>query len=291
MATQLRDLGVLWRPLVATVIGLSVMAVLAAALQLPGLTILWSFVWISAGGALVVGLFLIIRSRRPIAGAGAILAGLAIVVAFLWRTPPAGVVWTLLLLAGALLVVIGTSQDTASPRSWPILLPRLAVGWAFVDNAVNDMVWVSGGTNGFLSAAANALKREPQFLDGGYQPFLQNAVLPRPDTFAGLFLSGELVFGLMLMLGLFSAIGAIGAMWLSANIILEKSFMSHGAYIDKTYFVAELFCLVAAAGFVYGLDASLARRSPGWLSRWFAGAPSSASERGAPIGAASATAG
>src|SRR5712691_673119 len=286
MATQLRDLGVLWRTLVATVISLSVMAALAAALQLPGLTILWSFVWLSAGGALVVGLFLIIRSRRPVAGAGAILAGLAIVVAFLWRTSPSGVVWTLLLLAGALLVVIGTSHDTASPRSWPILLPRLAVGWAFVDNAVNDMVWVSGGTNGFLNAATNALKREPQFLDGGYQPFLQNAVLPRPDTFAGLFLSGELVFGLMLMLGLFSAIGAIGAMWLSANIILEKSFMSHGAYIDKTYFIAEFFCLIAGAGFVYGLDASLQRLLPSWVSRWFAGA-SSGVELRVPLPAAS----
>ena len=283
MATQLRDLGVLWRPLVATVIGLSLMAVLAAALQLPGVTILWSVVWLSAGGALVVGLFLIIRSRRPVAGAGAILAGLAIVVAFLWRTSPSGVVWTLLLLAGALLVVIGTSQDTASPRSWPILLPRLAVGWAFVDNAVNDMVWVSGGTNGFLNAATNALKREPQFLDGGYQPFIQGLVLPRPDTFAGLFLSGELVFGLLLVLGLFSAIGASGAMWLSANIILEKSFMSHGAYIDKTYLAAELFCLLAAAGFVYGIDAALAPHLPATLRTWLAGAPMSG-ERGQPMG-------
>ena len=32
MAAQLRDLGLLWHPLVATVIGLSVMAVLAAAM-------------------------------------------------------------------------------------------------------------------------------------------------------------------------------------------------------------------------------------------------------------------
>ena len=185
------------------------------------------------------------------------LAAVSIVLAFVWRTPPAGVVWTLGLLAAALLVVRGSAADTASTRFWPALLPRLVVGWAFVDNAANDMVWVSGGANGFLNAASGAIKREPQFLDGGYQPFLQNIVLPRPDTFAGLFLSGELVFGLLLVLGLFSAIGASGAMWLSANIILEKSFMSHGAYIDKTYFVAEFFCLIAGAGFVYGLDASL----------------------------------
>jgi TQO small subunit DoxD len=273
MTSVFTDLGRIGRPVLVTLAGLVVIAAIVAVLKAPGLTVLWSFVWLSVLGVAVAGLFMIIRARRPIAGIGALLAGFAVALAFLWRTPPAGVVWTLILLAGALAVVIGTSADTASPRSWPILLPRLAVGWAFIDNSVNDMVWVSGGTNGFLGAATAALKREPQLLDGGYQPFLQNVVLPRPDTFAGLFLSGELVFGLLLLLGLFSAIGATGAMWLSANIILEKSFMSHGAYIDKTYFAAELFCLVAAAGFVYGLDASLARQLPRGLTRWLAGGP------------------
>jgi len=280
------DLGRIGRPLLATAIGLLVFIVLAATLSLSGLTILWTFIWLSAGGATVVGLVLIVKGGRPVAGIGAMLAAVSIVLAFVWRTPPAGVVWTLGLIAAALLVVRGSAADTASTRFWPALLPRLVVGWAFVDNAVNDMVWVSGGANGFLNAASGAIKREPQFLDGGYQPFLQNIVLPRPDTFAGLFLSGELVFGLLLVLGLFSAIGASGAMWLSANIILEKSFMSHGAYIDKTFFVAEFFCLIAGAGFVYGLDASLQRLIPSWVSRWFAGASSGVETR-APLPAAS----
>ncbi len=286
MDALLIDLGRIGRPLLATAVGLVVFIVLATALQISGLTILWTFIWLSAGGATAVGLFLIVVGGRPIAGAGAILAAVSIVLAFVWRTPPAGVVWTLGLLAAALLVVRGTAADAASTRFWPALLPRLVVGWAFVDNAVNDMVWVSGGTSGFLSAATNAVKREPQFLDGGYQPFLQNIVMPRPDTFAGLFLSGELVFGLLLVLGLFSAIGASGAMWLSVNIILEKSFMSHGAYIDKTYFIAEFFCLIAGAGFVYGLDASLQRLLPSWASRWFAAARSGAETR-VPLPAAS----
>jgi hypothetical protein len=284
------DLARIARPLLATAIGLFVFIVLASALQLSGSTVLWTFIWLSAGGLSVVGLFLLLRAKRPVAGLGAIVAAASIVVAFEWRTSPAGVVWTLGLLAAALLVVRGTAADTAPTRFWPVLLPRLVVGWAFVDNAVNDMVWVSGGANGFVNAATNALKREPQFLDGGYQPFLQSIVQPRADTFAGLFLSGELVFGLLLMLGLFSAIGASGAMWLSANIILEKSFMSHGAYIDKTFFVGELFCLIAGAGFVYGLDGSVEQHLPRALARWFAGsAPSAERERStrvAPVTAA-----
>ncbi len=286
MDALLIDLGRIGRPSLATAIGLVFFIALATALQISGLTILWTFIWLSAGGASLVGLFLLVKGGRPIAGVGAILAAVSVVLAFAWRTPPAGVVWTLGLLAAALLVVRGTAADTAATRFWPALLPRLVVGWAFIDNAVNDMGWVSGGTSGFLSAATNAIKREPQFLDGGYQPFLQNIVVPRPDTFAGLFLSGELVFGLLLVLGLFSAIGASGAMWLSANIILEKSFMSHGAYIDKTYFIAEFFCLIAGAGFVYGLDASLQRLLPSWVSRWFAGA-SSGVELRVPLPAAS----
>jgi hypothetical protein len=250
-----------------TLVGLAVVIALVAGLQLSGITVLWTFVWLSAAGAALTGLFLTVRGGRPIAGLGAILAAAAVVTGFAWRQSPAGVVWTVALLVGALLVAYGTRRDTDAAR-WPVALPRIVVGWAFVDNAVNDMVWVAGGNNGFIAAANAAVKREPQFLDGGYQPFIQGLVLPRPDTFAGLFLSGELVFGLLLVLGLFSAIGASGAMWLSANIILEKSFMSHGAYIDKTYFAAELFCLLVGAGFVYGLDAALAPHLPARVSRW-----------------------
>jgi uncharacterized membrane protein YphA (DoxX/SURF4 family) len=264
------DLARAGRPLLATLAGVAVVIAVVSAVAVPGLTVLWTAVVLAVAGTAVVGLFLIFRAQRPLAGAGAIVVAVSIVLAYTWRTSPAGVVWTVALLAGAALVIRGTRQDTAS-RWWPLLLPRLIVGWAFIDNGVNDMVWLPGG-GGFLSAATAALKREPSLLDGGYQPFLQTVVMPRPDTFAGLFLGGELIFGLLLVLGLFGAVGASGAMWLSANIILEKSFMSHGAYVDKTYFVAELFCLIAAAGFVYGLDASLRRYLPPGVSRWLAGA-------------------
>ena len=47
---------------------------------------------------------------------------------------------------------------------------------------------------------------------------------------------------------------------------MEKSFISHGAYVDKTYFVVELFCLVSRSGMAYGLDAALAPYIPATLS-------------------------
>ena len=58
----------------------------------------------------------------------------------------------------------------------------------------------------------------------------------------------------------------MGTMWLSANIIMEKSFISHGAYVDKTYFAVELFCLISRSGLAYGLDAALAQYVPATLA-------------------------
>ena len=76
---------------------------------------------------------------------------------------------------------------------------------------------------------------------------------------------------LLLALGLFTPIAAWGTMWLSANIIMEKSFVSHGAYVDKTYFVVELFCLLSRSGLVYGLDAALAPYMPAGLASTLVG--------------------
>src|SRR5579871_1407563 len=115
----------------------------------------------------------------------------------------------------------------------------------------------------FLTSANAAIQRGPLwFLEAPYNGFLSAVVVGRPDTWAGLFVSGELIFGLLLALGLLTPIAAWGAMWLSANIIMEKSFVSHGAYTDKTYFMVELFCLQSRSGLAYGLDAALAPYMP-----------------------------
>jgi uncharacterized membrane protein YphA (DoxX/SURF4 family) len=95
--------------------------------------------------------------------------------------------------------------------------------------------------------------------------------------------SGELIFGLLLALGLFTPIAAWGTMWLSANIIIEKSFASHGAYVDKTYFVVELFCLLSRSGLAYGLDAALARYVPAAVSSALVGTMPDEFPRGARV--------
>jgi uncharacterized membrane protein YphA (DoxX/SURF4 family) len=262
MFQHVAGLETITRSFVAALGLLLVVMLVAGGLAISGPAILTSSIWISVLGLLAVGAFLIARAQRPVAGAGAIVAAVAVWMAYFWRSNPGPFLWPVVFIVAAGLVADGTRQDVSSPTAWLLLLPRFVVGWAFVDNGQNDYTWAFNGGN-FLTSANAAVQRPPSwFLDGPYQAFLSGVVVGRPDTWGGLFVSAELVFGLLLALGLFTPVAAWGTMWLSANIIMEKSFISHGAYVDKTYFAVELFCLISRSGLAYGLDAALAPYLP-----------------------------
>jgi uncharacterized membrane protein YphA (DoxX/SURF4 family) len=262
MFQHVASLETITRSFVAALGLLLVVMLVAGGLAISGPAILTFSIWISLLGLLAVGAFLIARAQRPVAGAGAIVAAVAVWMAYFWRSNPGPFLWPVVFILAAGLVAYGTRQDVSSPTAWLLLLPRFVVGWAFVDNGQNDYTWAFNGGN-FLTSANAAVQRPPSwFLDGPYQAFLGGVVVGRPDTWGGLFVSAELVFGLLLALGLFTPVAAWGAMWLSANIIMEKSFISHGAYVDKTYFAVELFCLISRSGLAYGLDAALAPYLP-----------------------------
>jgi len=267
-----------------------VVMLVAGGLGLSGPVVLTIALWVSILGVLAVGVFLIARARRPYAGAGALVAALAVWMAYFWRSNPGPFLWPVVFLVAIGLIAYGTRGDTRVRYAWVLLLPRFVIGWAFLDNGQNDYTWAFNGGN-FLTSANAAIQRAPgSFLDPPYQAFLSGAVVGRPDTWGALFVSGELVFGLLLALGLFTPIVAWGTMWLSANIIMEKSFVSHGAYVDKTYFVVELFCLISRSGLAYGLDAALLPYMPGRLASTLVGAtpdeaPSAPMRPTGPLGA------
>lgn len=279
LGVSVRPVAVL-RPAIVTIVLLIVGIALANALG--GLAFLGVMLWaiILAGVAIGLGL---VRAGRRLAGAGAIGMAITIWIAF-YITPQAWLLWTILFFVSVALIVRGTAEDTLRREAWPVLLPRVAVGWSLVDNAQDHFwtAWLPAG-GGFLQSATGAVNRQPLYLlDPPYQEFLRGVVVPNPGVWAALVMCGELAFGLMLAMGLFTPIGAFGAMWLNGNYMLMRGFVAHSAFVDKTFFAVELFCLVVAAGLAYGLDGSLRRHLPSPIPETLMGVPGKESAR-APV--------
>jgi len=104
-----------------------------------------------------------------------------------------------------------------------------------------------------------------------YRPFLQDTVLPNAALFSQLVTIGELVAGVLLLLGLFTRLGALVGMWLTLNYMLTKGLPSLGGSVDRLFFLTCLAFLLGSAGLVWGLDGMLRGtigRIPvlGWLA-------------------------
>jgi uncharacterized membrane protein YphA (DoxX/SURF4 family) len=257
----------------AVVVVLLVVAVVLAGLLGP-LGFVGLVTWSLLIGGLVAGGFLIARAGRPLAGAGAIVMPLSTWLAFFVQ-PPA-FVWTGLFFIGAALIALGTRADTPLTTSWPVLMLRTVVGWAWVDNAQDHFInnWVPGGGAFLQQATASAGRPPANFLDAAYQGFLRSVIVPGGEQWASLTLCGELSFGLLLAMGFLTPIATLGLLWHSLNYMLMRGFATHGPYTDKTFFTADLFLLIVLAGLSYGLDAALRRHVPSAVARWLMGASS-----------------
>lgn len=273
MVGPLASLGSILRALGVVVVVL-IGAIVVAGIVGSGLAFLGVAIWALGLGVVAVGALLAMRGR-PIAGAGAILGAVALVLAFQYILP--AILWTVVLFVGVGLIVYGTAPDTVSRGAWVLLLPRVGIGWALLDNAQDHFRtnWLPAGQGTpFFQIANGAATRNPLwFLDSAYQGFLRGAVVPGADTWAALTICGEMTFGLLLALGLCVPVASLGAMWLHANYMLMKGFVAHGAYTDKVFFLAEAFSLITAAGLVYGLDASLRHHVPAAVATTLMGAP------------------
>ncbi len=261
------------RSIVVVIVLIVVSIVLSGVLG--GLGFLGLITWLLLLCGIAVGLFLLVRAGNPMAAAGTILMPLSTWIAFFVQ-PPA-FVWTGLFFIGAILIARGASADTPIKSSWPITLLRVVVGWDWVDNAQDHFMnnWLPGGGAGpgsFLQIVTGAANRPPQnFLDPPYQGFLKNLLVPGADQWAALFICGELAFGLLMAMGVFTPVAAIGLLWHSANYMLTKGLVAHAAYTDKLFFTVQLVCLVVLAGLAYGLDATLRRYLPDSVARTLMG--------------------
>jgi len=108
MLQHLASLESITRSLIATVVLVLAIMLVAGGLGISGPAILTFSIWISLMGLVVVGAFLIVRAQRSYAGAGAIVAAVAVWMAYFWRANPGPFVWPVLFIAAMGLIAFGT---------------------------------------------------------------------------------------------------------------------------------------------------------------------------------------
>ena len=269
--------------IVLLVLGLAVINAVHPA----GIDLVFSAVWIVAVLIAGAGLVAAVRGKRTLVGLGAVMSAAGVVVAFYVPAMPGPVIWTVLLFVGIILKALGSKDDSRlTAGGWVFVLARISIGWAWLDNAQDHLkgvaAWVPGG-GGFLNTAKGALTRgapagtqgaQPLgwFGDPAYIGFVKDTLVPNGDLWAGLTISGEMTFGVLLAVGLLTPIAAVGSMWHSLNYILVKGAFVHGAYTDKTFFMVAAVLFATAAGLSYGIDASLSKVVPARLAEWLLGA-------------------
>jgi thiosulfate dehydrogenase [quinone] large subunit len=96
-----------------------------------------------------------------------------------------------------------------------------------------------------------------------YRGFLQDVVLPNTHLFAALVTWGELLVGVLLILGLMTRLSATVALLLTLNYMFAKGAWPWTPSSNDAAFAAiSLALVIGAAGRTLGLDSMLARRWP-----------------------------
>jgi len=96
-----------------------------------------------------------------------------------------------------------------------------------------------------------------------YRGFLQEVVLPNAQLFAALVTWGELLVGVLLILGLLTRLSATVALLLTLNYMFAKGAWPWTPSSNDAAFAAiSLALAIGAAGRPLGLDAMLANRWP-----------------------------
>lgn len=152
---------------------------------------------------------------------------------------------------------------------------RIVLGLVFLSNGVAKFAppGGSGSPLGFLIDAQSARSiLEFEVLPGGaremghpiapYRFLVEEVILPNFDLFGALIGLAEAGAGLLLVLGLLTPIGALGAAALQLHLHLMTLFNNKFLWEYPVYWVPLIALALIRAGRWYGIDAHLARRRP-----------------------------
>jgi len=139
-----------------------------------------------------------------------------------------------------------------------LVLLRVYLGVIFLISAVPKLRGdFAAGLAAFLEQ--RAMEQSHPF----YRQFLQEVVLPNTQLFATLVTWGELLVGVLLVLGLLTRLSATVALLLSLNYMFAKGAWPWTPSSNDAAFAAiSLALVIGAAGRTLGLDSMLARRWP-----------------------------
>jgi thiosulfate dehydrogenase [quinone] large subunit len=141
-----------------------------------------------------------------------------------------------------------------------LVLVRLATGGVFVYMGTGHLLGGVATPDGFQKLIGGMAKTDPL---QPYTSVMVPLVLSAPGFFGALFVFGMLAAGLGLMVGLFTRIALVGAVWLSLNNLL-MGFGAGGVHhsLNTLMLVIELGFLWTGAWRPYSLDSLLFQRGP-----------------------------
>ncbi len=149
------------------------------------------------------------------------------------------------------------------PSSFALLPVRLFAGWVFLRAGLSKLAagWLDHPR---VSAVIEDWMKE----DRGYaffRPFLRGVVLPHPQLWSRLVVSGELLVGAALLAGLCTRAAALGGLLLTLAFLLARG---DGFEANPTapFVMMCATLLLSHSGRALGLDAALSDRLPRWLT-------------------------
>jgi len=142
-----------------------------------------------------------------------------------------------------------------------MLLLRVFLGYEFVRSGIDKLGWLSS------NQLATTLKQwttgdSPAALSS-YIGFLNRFVIPHSPAYTYLIVSGELIIGSMLIIGLATRLACLPALMLSINFMLatwNKGF--EWQFVNEAFIALETALLISGAGRFGGVDAPIAKAYP-----------------------------